>query len=205
MAIAVASYLIGSIPFSYFVARQFSGKDIRTAGSGNVGATNVARNAGKAAGILALALDLAKGWAAVMVARAIFLKSVDPNAVGLFASEAFWLGLAGFLAVAGHMFPVWLGFRGGKGVATGTGAFAAMSPIAIAMALIVFIIVILTSRYVSLASIVAAASVPIFMRFAVHAPFWIVIFSIFISMMVIVKHHSNIRRLATGSERKFPR
>lgn len=202
----IVSYAVGSIPFSFLVAKGFSGKDIRSAGSGNVGATNVARNAGKAAGILALLLDLAKGWGAVIIARQIFLRSAGEGvATGLLASEAFWLGLSGFLAVAGHMFPVWLGFRGGKGVATGTGAFAAMSPLAISMGLIVFVIVILTSRYVSLASIVAAASVPIFMRFAVHAPFWIVIFSIFISMMVIVKHHSNIRRLATGSERKFPR
>lgn len=204
--LAVVSYLIGSIPFSYLVARAVSGKDIRDTGSGNVGATNVVRNAGKKAGALALLLDIAKGWGSVFVARLLVERSqLDPTSGNAADSPAFWIGLAALLAVVGHMYPVWLSFRGGKGVATATGAFLGMSPLALGMAAIVFVIVIIVSRYVSLASIAGAAAVPVMMRFAVHAPYWTVIFSTLIASMVILKHHSNIRRLATRSERKFPK
>jgi len=206
LLLAVVSYLIGSIPFSYLVARAVSGKDIRDSGSGNVGATNVVRNAGKKAGALALLLDIAKGWSAVLAAQYLVTRSaLDATSGRAVDSPAFWIGLAALLAVVGHMYPVWLRFRGGKGVATATGAFLGMSPLALGMAAIVFVIVMILSRYVSLASIAAAAAVPILMRFAVHAPFWTVILSTTIATMVILKHHSNIRRLATRSERKFPK
>nr|MBA3767295.1 glycerol-3-phosphate 1-O-acyltransferase PlsY [Acidobacteriota bacterium] len=139
--ILVAAYLLGSIPFGYLIVRAKEGGDVRETGSGGTGATNVTRRAGKKAGIITLMLDAAKGAAAVLLAR--------------------WLGTAGFeinwlvagsavLAVIGHCFPVWLGFRGGKGVATGVGVFLALSPLAVAGALVVFIFVVLMTRYVSL-------------------------------------------------------
>jgi glycerol-3-phosphate acyltransferase PlsY len=207
VALVAAAYLIGSIPFSYLVVRLVAGADIRQHGSRNVGATNVARTFGKVPGIVALLLDLAKGWAAVMLARWIVsrpewpLTAVSTNP--LYSLE-FWIAFAGLVAVLGHMFPVWLKFHGGKGVATATGVFLALDPVVIAAALIVFLIVLITTRIVSLASIISAASVPIFFQFlAVGTPFWRIVVSIAIALCVIVKHHSNIARLAHGSERRM--
>ena len=203
-----ASYLIGSIPFSYLVVRVFAGTDIRQQGSRNVGATNVARTAGKLPGILALVLDAVKGYAAVMFAHWLVTRPqwpFVPSAEGSpLSSHEFWIALAGLIAVLGHMFPLWLRFHGGKGVATALGVFLALDPIVVAAALIVFVIVVMLSRYVSLASIVSAASIPVFFRFlAVNAPFWRIIISVLISLAVIMKHHSNIARMARGRERKM--
>jgi acyl phosphate:glycerol-3-phosphate acyltransferase len=200
----VLAYLLGSIPFSYLVVRLFAGADIRQHGSRNVGATNVARNFGKLPGIIALLLDGAKGYAAVAVAEWLTARPDWPAmASDTLRSRAFWMALAAVIAVLAHMFPVWLKFHGGKGVATATGAFLAIDPKALAAGLIVFIIVILATRLVSLASILSAASIPIFLRFMTHAPFWTVVLSIVISIAIIVKHHSNIARLAQGRERKM--
>jgi acyl phosphate:glycerol-3-phosphate acyltransferase len=203
--VIAASYLIGSIPFSFIVARVKSGTDIRQRGSHNVGATNVARTAGKAAGITALLLDGSKGFAAVALARYLVSQPSWPIQAsitgGPLQSHEFWIALAGLIAILGHMFPVWLRFHGGKGVATATGVFLALGPIVIAAAAIIFVIVLITTRFVSLASMFAAASVPVFFHFlAPHAPFWRVVISIIIAMVVIVKHHSNIARLASGTE-----
>jgi glycerol-3-phosphate acyltransferase PlsY len=203
----IASYLVGSIPFSYLVARVASGTDIREAGSRNVGATNVARTAGKGAGVIALLLDIAKGYAAVEIARWIVLRPDWPFAAvstSPLHSREMWIALAGLIAVLAHMFPVWLRFHGGKGVATATGVFLALDPIVVAAAAIVFVIVILSTRFVSLASILSAASVPIFFRFLVNnAPFWRIVISIVIAITVITKHHSNIARLTQGTERRM--
>lgn len=206
-ALIVASYLIGSIPFSYLVARLFAGEDIRQRGSRNVGATNVLRTVGKSAGAIALLLDGAKGYAAIAVARWIVGQPAWPflPAPGNpLHSREMWIALAGLIAVLGHMFPLWLRFHGGKGVATAAGAFLALDPLAVAAGAIVFAIVILATRFVSLASIVSTASVPLFIRFLVNdAPFWRIIISILIAIAVITKHHSNISRLTQGSERKM--
>lgn len=206
-ALIVASYLIGSIPFSYLVARLFAGEDIRQRGSRNVGATNVLRTVGKSAGAIALLLDGAKGYAAIEVARWIVAQPAWPflPAPGNpLHSLEMWIALAGLIAVLGHMFPLWLRFHGGKGVATAAGAFLALDPLAVAAGAIVFAIVILATRFVSLASIVSTASVPLFIRFLVNdAPFWRIIISILIAIAVITKHHSNISRLTQGSERKM--
>lgn len=207
-ALVVSAYLLGSIPFSYLVVRLFAGADIRQHGSKNVGATNVARTFGKLPGILALILDMAKGYAAVMVARWITARPDWPfeanAAAGPMQSREFWIALAALIAVLAHMFPVWLRFHGGKGVATATGAFLALDPIVIAAAIIVFIIVLITTRFVSLASIVSAASIPIFFHLlANNAPYWRVMLSIPIAIAVIVKHHSNIRRLVRREERRM--
>ena len=206
-ALIVASYLIGSIPFSYLVARVASGEDIRESGSRNVGATNVARTAGKGAGIVALLLDIAKGYGAVIVARWIVSRPDWPFAdvsTSPLHSREMWIALAGLIAVLAHMFPVWLRFHGGKGVATAAGVFLALDPIVVAAAALVFLIVILSTRFVSLASILSAASIPIFMRFLAHnAPFWRIAISIVIAIAVITKHHSNISRLTQGTERRM--
>ena len=200
ISLVVVAYLLGSIPFSFLVVKLVAGADIRQHGSRNVGATNVARSFGKLPGIVALILDGAKGYAAVAVARWIVGR---PEWSAPLRSDAFWITLAAVIAVLAHMFPVWLKFHGGKGVATATGAFLAIDPKALGAALIVFVIVILATRIVSLASILSAASIPIFLRFLTHATFWTVVLSIVISIAIIVKHHSNIARLAQGTERKM--
>jgi glycerol-3-phosphate acyltransferase PlsY len=204
VALAISAYLIGSIPFSFLVVRMLAGSDIRELGSRNVGATNVARNVGKLPGAIALTLDVAKGYAAVAVAKWIVSRPDWPLQPGADASplhsRAFWIALAGLIAVLAHMFPIWLRFHGGKGVATATGAFLAIDPIAVAGGVLVFLIVILSTRFVSLASMVSAASIPIFLRFLTHAPFWTLSVSIVIAMLIIVKHHANIARLTRGSE-----
>ncbi|MEO8034235.1 MAG: glycerol-3-phosphate 1-O-acyltransferase PlsY [Acidobacteriota bacterium] len=207
-SLIVCSYLLGSIPFSYLVVRMLAGADIRQHGSRNVGATNVARTFGKTPGILALILDMAKGYAAVALARWIVLRPEWPfmahSGGGPLQSREFWVAIAGLIAVLAHMFPVWLRFHGGKGVATATGTFLALDPVVIAAGVIVFMIVLVTTRFVSLASILSTASVPLIIHFLVPgAPFWRVIISIFIAIAVIAKHHSNIARLALGEERRM--
>src|ERR1043166_8428731 len=205
LLLVAASYLIGSIPFSYLVVRLMAGQDIREHGSRNVGATNVARSFGKAPGIIALFLDGAKGYGVVVLAEWLMRQPGWPAGTDALPwhSRAFWISFAALLAVVGHMFPVWLRFHGGKGVATATGAFLALDPMAIAASLIVFLIVLLTMRYVSLASMISAASFPLFLRFLSKGPFWTTIVSIVISILIIVKHHSNIARLAHGTERRI--
>lgn len=199
-ALIAVAYLLGSIPFSFLVVKAVAGADIRQHGSRNVGATNVARSFGKWPGIIALILDGAKGWAAVALARWLV---AWPDWSAPVRSASFWVTLAAVIAVLGHMFPVWLKFHGGKGVATATGAFLAIDPKALGAGLIVFLIVLIATRIVSLASILSAASIPVFFRFLTHAPFWTVVLSIVISIAIIVKHHSNIARLAQGTERKM--
>jgi acyl phosphate:glycerol-3-phosphate acyltransferase len=208
LAVVVLAYLIGSIPFSFLVAKLISGKDVRAEGSHNVGATNVARTAGRGAGVLALLLDLAKGYTAIAVARWIVMRPDWPFAPGLqpWESREMWIALAGLIAVIAHMFPVWLRFHGGKGVATAAGVILALDPRVFAASILVFAIVLLLSRFVSLASILSAASIPLLFRFvAIQAPFWRTVISIAIALAVVLKHHENIARLAGGSERKLGR
>jgi acyl phosphate:glycerol-3-phosphate acyltransferase len=201
-ALVALAYAIGSVPFSFLVVKLAAGKDVREHGSRNVGATNVARTAGKIPGIIALVLDVAKGYAAIVIARWLVMRPEWPFE----HSRELWIALAGLIAVLGHMFPLWLRFHGGKGVATATGVFLALDPRVAAAAAIVFVIVVLVFRFVSLGSIVSAASVPLFFRFLAHdAPFWRIIVSIGISLAVILKHHENIKRLAQGAERKMGR
>ena len=207
LSLLISAYVIGSIPFSWLVVRLIAGADIRQHGSRNVGATNVARNFGKLPGIVALILDLAKGYAVIALARWIVSRPDWPYADAPSSplhSREMWIALAGLVAVLGHMYPVWLKFHGGKGVATAAGVFLALDWRVMAAAAIVFAIVAILSRYVSLASIVSAASIPIFFRFLVEdAPFWRIVISIVIAMVVIAKHHSNIARMARGKERRM--
>lgn len=204
--VVALAYLIGSIPFSFLVVKLVVGKDVREHGSQNVGATNVARTAGKVPGIIALLLDIGKGYAVVALARLLVMRSDWPFEAGLmpWQSREMWVALAGLIGVLGHMFPLWLRFHGGKGVATATGVFLALDPIVIAGVILVFAIVLLASRYVSLASIISAASIPLLFRYLARgAPFWHIVISIGIAIAVILKHHSNIARLVAGTERKL--
>jgi acyl phosphate:glycerol-3-phosphate acyltransferase len=205
-ALIAAAYLLGSIPFSFLVVRLMSGRDIREEGSRNVGATNVARTAGKAAGVIALLLDIAKGYAAVVLGRWVVGQHGWPFEAGAAAWESreFWVALAGLIAVLGHMFPIWLRFHGGKGVATAAGVFLALNPLVLAAAMLVFLIVALAFRMISLASIITAASIPVLMTYLGRgAPFWHVVVSIAIALVVIAKHHENISRIAGGKERRL--
>lgn len=195
----ILGYLLGSIPFGYLIVRLKSGADIRETGSGATGATNVSRKAGKAAGILTLLLDALKGAAAVLLARWI---TGDDGTSWIVAG-------AGTLAVIGHCFPVWLGFRAGKGAATGLGVFLAIVPASVLAALVIFILTVWLTRYVSLGSILAAAFVPIWtliQHFAIHPQrdFEPIMTALTISAAIIIaKHHENIRRLLSGTENKF--
>lgn len=206
VGLVALAYLLGSIPFSWLVARFLSGKDVRREGSGNVGATNVARTAGRGAGVLALLLDVAKGYAVIAVAQWLVARPDWPFEPGTAAwqSREFWVALAGLIGVLAHMFPVWLRFHGGKGVATAAGVVLALDLRVFAASILVFAIVVLVSRMVSLGSILTAASIPLLFRFVAHAaPFWRIVMSIGIALAVILKHHSNIARLVQGSERKL--
>lgn len=197
--LVVLSYLLGSIPTGYLLVKLFRHEDIRSVGSGNIGATNVLRSGGKGLGAATFLLDALKGAAAVLIARAVapqFSSALSPREV-----EA----IAAVFAVLGHMFPVWLGFRGGKGVATGFGVFLVAAPLAALAAIAVFAVILLATRYVSLASILGAASFPVFAWFFVRGdkPPLFIAAQIIVALLIIVKHHQNIRRLATGTESRF--
>jgi glycerol-3-phosphate acyltransferase PlsY len=191
VSISIA-YLLGSIPFGYLLVRIFRGEDIREQGSGNIGATNVARSGAKGLGVATLLLDLGKAYLAVVIARRLGGGNYDLEVAAAVA------------VVLGHVFPVWLGFRGGKGVASALGVFLALTwPSAVGI-LLVFAVVFALTRYVSLASIVGAATFPLFGFHFVAARTPIVIFGfLFIPLLVIVKHHGNIRRLLNRTESRF--
>jgi glycerol-3-phosphate acyltransferase PlsY len=198
--ILVIAYLLGSIPFGFLIVKAFGGYDIRDSGSGNIGAANVTRNAGLSAGLLTLLLDAAKGYSAVWIANRWFTG----------AGSARWMMVAGVAAVVGHMFPIWLGFKGGKGVATGLGVFLPICAPAVGAAVVLWLLVVGFWRYTSLGSIVAAAVLPVFVYLLYaprHAPpAYVTLGTIFISVLVLVKHRSNIERLISGTENrlKFP-
>jgi len=201
------AYLLGSIPFGYLLVRVFRHEDVRAVGSGNIGATNVARAGGKGLGVLTLLLDLTKGLVAVILAFKSAAHFAPWLAEGPFLAHLQGFDLAAAAAVAavvGHVFPVWLGFRGGKGVATALGVFIALVPPISLCIVAVFAIVFLLTRFVSLASIIAAASLPIFGFLFVHAPDRAVTFCFFfIPLLIIAKHHANISRLLAGAEPRF--
>lgn len=204
-ACAVA-YLLGSIPFGYLLVRIVRHQDVRATGSGNIGATNVARSGGKALGLLTLLLDCLKGVAAVLIAFGIARHSLTPYlATAETRAAAFNLAAAAAtFAILGHVFPVWLGFRGGKGVATALGVFLVLSPRSVACALVVFAAAFALTRFVSLSSILAAATIPItfILLSPTRAP-WTIAAFFGIPLLVIAKHHSNIRRLLAGTESRF--
>jgi acyl phosphate:glycerol-3-phosphate acyltransferase len=195
LSVPFAAYLLGSIPFGVLLTLLFGGGDVRKSGSGNIGATNVARVAGTLPGILTLLFDVAKGAAAVWLAGRVSSES------------ATWMMIAALAALLGHCFPIWLKFRGGKGVATAAGAFLVLCPPALLGSVILFLLVAFFWRYVSLASISAAASMPLLIYFLWaprHAPPLAVTFgALAAAALIVYKHDGNIQRLAQGEEPKF--
>jgi acyl phosphate:glycerol-3-phosphate acyltransferase len=195
--IAAASYLLGSIPFGYLLVRIFRGEDVRRSGSGNIGATNVSRKS-PTLGALTLLLDAAKGFFAVELASGLSpFPSGDPRIERIMAASA-------LLAIMGHMFPLWLRFRGGKGVATALGAFLRFSPMAVGVAIIIFVMVVLISRRISLGSILTSALFPVSIYFLERSrdP-WVIAFIAASALLIIARHHQNIRRLLSGTEPQF--
>jgi glycerol-3-phosphate acyltransferase PlsY len=202
LLVVIIAYLLGSIPFGYLIVRQQVGDDIRQSGSGGTGATNVSRRAGKAAGILTLVLDALKGSLAIIITRILLGPSVDAD---------WFIAAAAIATLAGHIFPVWLGFRGGKGVATGVGVFIIVAPVALLCAGVLFVAIVSLTRYVSLGSIVAAAAIPLFV--------WLqnvfvqpaadlrpqIIAAILGALLTLWAHRGNIRRLAQGTESQLGR
>ena len=188
IVLIVSAYLLGSVPTGYILG-SLAGIDVRKAGSGNVGATNVARVAGKGRGALTLALDVGKGWLAV------------------FASLQFEVSLLCVVLVAtavflGHLYPIFLRFQGGKGVATALGVFLAVAPLATLLLIVVFVATVAPSRMVSLGSLAAAVTVPVILWLLAH-PAEVVALGCFIGVMIIWRHRANIQRLLAGTEPKF--
>jgi len=193
--IPVAAYLLGSIPFGLILARLFGGADIRNEGSGNIGASNVTRVVGPLPGVLTLILDAAKGALAVWLAGRFTLQSDT------------WMMIAGLSALLGHCCPVWLKFRGGKGVATALGVFLVICPLAALSDLALFTIVAIYSRYSSLGSLAAAAAMPLLMHFLWAPPFAppvvITVGTLVASLLIIFMHRGNIRRMIEGTEPRY--
>ncbi len=193
--IPVLAYLLGSIPFGYVIGRLRGGTDIRAAGSGNIGAANVTRVLGPAAGVTTLLLDAAKGYVAVWLAAHFTGESIT------------WMVVAALLAIAGHLYPVWLGFRGGRGVATGVGVFLTICWPAVVAALVIWILVVWFWRYISLGSIVATAALPLLMYLLYapgHAPPRVAsIGTALAAVLILLKHRPNLERLIAGTEPRF--
>ena len=190
--LVIVAYLLGSISFAVLVVRAKTGKDIRSEGSGNAGATNVLRSYGKKLALAVALADVAKGAVAVFLMR---LVTADPR----------WAAAAGFAAILGHVFPLFYGFRGGKGVATAVGAFLVLTPLALLVCLGVFLAIVATTRYVSLGSVVALALLPPVAGLFFHAPRAVVTAAGLTAVLILVKHLPNLKRLARGEERKLGR
>jgi glycerol-3-phosphate acyltransferase PlsY len=209
-AVIVISYLLGSIPFGYLVVRATHGADVRETGSGGTGATNVSRRAGKAAGVVTLILDALKGAAAVAIAKLVSGLPTFGGGIGQPLQNAqWWVAAAAIAVIVGHIFPVWLRFRGGKGVATGVGVFLMLAPTAVAMAALVFVVVVALTRYVSLGSILAAVAIPLFVLLQhifvrpVESLTPILSAAVMGAALIVFAHRENIRRLIGGHESKF--
>src|SRR5262245_50794461 len=183
--LVIFAYLLGSVPTGYILG-SLAGVDVRKAGSGNVGATNVTRVVGKRYGIFTLVADIAKGFIPVVIALNL----------GLTSTATAFVGIAAFL---GHLYPLFLRFQGGKGVATALGVFLGLAPWATLVLMVIFVLVILTTRVVSLSSMVAAASAPIAFWLLSYSP-TLIGTSFFIALMIVLRHRGNIQRLLSGTE-----
>jgi acyl phosphate:glycerol-3-phosphate acyltransferase len=195
----VIAYLLGSIPFGYLLVKYVftSGEDVREIGSGGTGATNVARRTGAKGGLLTYVLDVAKGVAAVLLMRMV----AD--------DDYLWIGAAAIAAIIGHISPIWLGFKGGKGVATGVGVFLALAPYAVLTTLVLWALIVYFSRYVSLGSIIATAAVPLwtYLYYGLLQPHphlkALLVVAITGCALIVATHHENISRLLKGTENRI--
>lgn len=199
IGVIVGCYLVGAVPFGLIAVRAAKGIDIRTVGSGNIGATNVARVAGKNLAVLVFLLDFAKGLFPVMLAQAV---------AQVYGGSQLLPVLAGLATVLGHMFPVYLKFKGGKGVATGAGMLAALVPWALGVSFLTWVVVVGLTRYISLGSMTAAAALPIsFVAFHDRSAFGdhisLTLFCMVVGALVIVRHKSNLKRLLAGTENRL--
>ncbi|HEU4433028.1 MAG TPA: glycerol-3-phosphate 1-O-acyltransferase PlsY [Pyrinomonadaceae bacterium] len=189
MLAVIFAYLIGSIPFGYLIVRATGGGDVREIGSGGTGATNVSRRAGRAAGVMTLILDALKGVLAVIIAKSIWnLDNTD------------WLiAAAAVAAMVGHIFPIWLRFRGGKGVATGAGVFLALSPMAVLFAGLVFVAMVWWRKTVSLGSLAGAVTIPVYVYFTPHTT-PLLVASVAGAWLIVFAHRGNVARIWNGTE-----
>ena len=187
-AIVITAYLIGSIPFALLLARHW-GADVRRTGSGNVGAANVLRTSGLTAGVLVAALDIFKGAASVILADRVSAGVALPAAAGL-------------AAIVGHVYPVWLRFRGGKGVATACGVFSILTPLAVLPALSVFVVAVWATKYISVGSVLASVTLPT-VAYAIGSPIPFVASALAASALILLRHRSNLVRLREGTERRL--
>jgi acyl phosphate:glycerol-3-phosphate acyltransferase len=187
----VIAYLLGGVPFGYLFVRFALNKDIRTMGSGNIGATNVHRTAGGKAGVIVLLLDIFKGFFAVWIASVL----TQGNPVGL--------GIAAVAVMIGHSFPVFLGFRGGKAVACFIGAFLFIAPLALLAVTVLFVLTVAISKYISLGSILGALVFPLFVWLIMHPPAPILASAIFAGLLIVCRHKANIQRIVAGNENVF--
>lgn len=189
--VLIAAYLIGGIPFGYLIVRLKTGQDVRTMGSGNIGATNVLRTTGRAVAVVTLILDIAKGFGAVWL--------MDWASSG----SPLWMSAAALAVMGGHAFPVFLKFKGGKAVASFIGAFLYLTPIPLLAVVVVFVIVVAATRYISLGSIVAAGTFPLAVWLILHPPYAVVAAALIAGVFVIVRHKANIQRIRAGKEHVF--
>lgn len=187
----VVAYLVGGIPFGYLLVRWKTGGDVREKGSGNIGATNVLRTTGRAIAVATLVLDIAKGVFAVWLADR------------LSGGSALWMSLAALAVMAGHAFPIFLKFQGGKAVASFVGAFLYLTPIPMLAALLVFIIVVAATRQISMGSIVAAGGLPLAAWLIEHPPSSVIFATLVAAVFLIYRHRANIDRIRSGTENVF--
>jgi glycerol-3-phosphate acyltransferase PlsY len=187
--VILAAYLLGSIPFAFMLARRWGAHDLRRVGSGNLGAANVMRASGVAAGVMVAALDMAKGAASVWLAERLSANAAAPAAAGL-------------AAIAGHIYPFWLRFRGGKGVATACGVFSVLTPLAVPPALAIFAAVVWLTRYISVGSLLASLALPP-IAYAIGSPAPAVIGAVASAAVIVFRHRSNLVRLWAGTERRL--
>jgi acyl phosphate:glycerol-3-phosphate acyltransferase len=208
--VIIVAYLIGSIPFGYLIVRAKEGSDIRQTGSGGTGATNVSRRAGKVAGVLTLLLDALKGAAAVLIAMWILsVAEVSSTGGAIQPSAGWWVASAALAVMIGHIFPVWLKFRGGKGVATGIGVFLVLMPAIVGIAALIFVGIVLVTRYVSLGSMIAALTIPVLAllkhKFVSPNPNFapLMLVAVVGALLIVFAHRENVGRLVLGRESKF--
>jgi acyl phosphate:glycerol-3-phosphate acyltransferase len=187
----VFAYLLGGIPFGYLLVKRTTGKDVRASGSGNIGATNVLRTTGRGIAVVTLLLDIAKGFAAVWFAAWIT------------HSDAFWTSAAALAVMAGHAYPVYLRFKGGKAVASFIGAFLYIAPLALLAVLIVFVAVVAATRYISAGSVIGAAAFPLAVWLIDHPPAPVLVAAIVAGGFIVIRHRANIHRWRAGTENVF--